>query len=371
MPLFLPLALALVLLLPACGEQVRGSHAESVATIREQPLRVKQQRLPVVDVDAEVWARIVATFGPRVRRNGALFSTPSICLHCLRLHGLNARFADELIDQSEDVLAALLQFKCGKQLFHSRIAVKTRFGARFRPPSMLPQAATAADESHIDQVLAGLLELGLPLTSRLELDDAQVELRDVVVDSIANFSIEQPELEWTAISLILSLPPVRSWQNKYRESFSFDQLAEKLLSRSPEFGACAGIHALNALVLLSSVDTQVAVLDPDVAARVRRGVADRLTRIIANQREDGAWGLNWYSGLAEERVTADTLALVTGHLGECLLMVPEDMRVPTDTLRRAGEWLYRYLRDHLTPDSLAQAYCPMTHAAVTVRQLRR
>jgi hypothetical protein len=60
--------------------------------------------------------------------------------------------------------------------------------------------------------------------------------------------------------------------------------------------------------------------------------------------------------------------LVTGHIAEWLLYLPEDLQPPAETYRRAVQWLYQELK-RSSPSQQWEAICPFSHAACVVRQV--
>ena len=252
--------------------------------------------------------------------------------------------------------------------------VATRDGVRYRPAAELTEMRTHADESHPDQTLASLLELGLPLRSVLTLGDASSTLHAVLDDLVAGYYLQAREAEWTAVALALALPPQRSWQNRFGESTSFDALAEHLIEKPFDQVSCGGTHVFYALVVLLGAHRQAPVLSPGTESRLVQRIATLTQRVVEHQRPDGSWDMTWDGGGAprhpsDESVTARLL--VTGHLGECLLRLPDALRPGDEVLRRAGAWLWPVLRDGVRGDAFHAQFCPYTHAACVVQALRR
>src|SRR6185437_11410072 len=144
-------------------------------------------------------------------------------------------------------------------------AIPVRTGVRFPTVPADHRLATAGDESHRDQGLACLAQLGLPLSHPLQVDGLPYALKDVLQDSLANFDMHQKELEWTGMAYALYLPPLRQWRNRFGQSFSFDDLTEELLGRSLLHSPCGGSHRLILLTTLHRLDKQ----HPILSAKVR------------------------------------------------------------------------------------------------------
>lgn len=149
----------------------------------------------------------------------------------------------------------------------------------------------AEREAHRDQLLAVLGEIGIPLDAPVTTDRGPKPLRGLLDDSVANFSLDQGEIEWTALAYALYLPPQRQWTDKFGTAFQFDQLARELMRRElGEQRACSGTHLLYSLAVLCRVDESEPVLSQDTRRELRRYLAAMSDRAAASQRIDGSWG---------------------------------------------------------------------------------
>lgn len=321
---------------------------------------------------------MVRAFEPRVTTGKGRISTPSLCVHSLRIHGLDARFDDTLLPDGATVLRALTDDAFAREVFGAPLLHETRWGARYRPKGETPDAYTNANANHVDQTLASLIELGVPLTAPLALAHRRMTIQDVLRDAISNFSLEEPECEWTSVALALALPPTRTWSNRFGERFSFDTLATHLATRDFRQLSCGGTHVLYAMLVLDRVHAERPVLGAAAARGLRARIDGMLARIRASQRPDGSWDHRWF---ADRDTLRDSKALrapadlvgrivMTGHIGECLLLLPEPRQLPHEIMRRAGAWLWKHLPAQVRLQSLAKNFCPLTHAAVVVGALR-
>jgi hypothetical protein len=235
---------------------------------------------------------------------------------------------------------------------------------------------TQADEAHPDQNLSALAELGVPLSRALMVGGQTIHVRDILTDLIANFSLRKTEVEWMAISLSLYLPPQREWADKFGDRTSFDDLALALTSMELERQSCAGTHVFQAMVLLCLADQAAPVLTEGPREELLVRIAHLVESMESTQGLDGTWGLHWFSepgsSSGNDRKVDDNLLLVTGHLAEFSLYLPADMRPTDEVLRRAGEWLWSRLRETKNADAkFLSRFCPWTHAACAVRQMRQ
>src|SRR5262249_43658660 len=135
--------------------------------------------------------------------------TPSGCLHALRVMGADATLTDSVLTSGAAVIRSLTDNEFAVRVYGHSILSPTRFGLRYRPPAVLFEQRTSADEIHDNQFLAYLAEFGTPLDAATMVDGDTLPLRDVLADTLATFDLEKRELEWTSIALTLYLPPQR------------------------------------------------------------------------------------------------------------------------------------------------------------------
>ena len=222
-------------------------------------------------------------------------SSSSTLLHLLRVHGKSGQIEGGEPSSGEAILKLLTDESAGAAYFGQSPVVHTASGARFPTREKSPTDDRSL-EQHRDQTLAGLGELGLPLSYPLKVGDRTASLRDVLRDSIANFHLRQEEIAWTAMAYVLYLPPIRAWANRYGERFTFDDLADELQRRPMDKESCAGIHILCALTLLARVNAEARVLSggarparrPPSPLRLRGRADSAARRIVAGVVESSS-----------------------------------------------------------------------------------
>ena len=297
--------------------------------------------------------------------------SPSFCLHVMRLHGPKAMVVVPGNETPEPAMQFLLDSETGTKHNRASAIVVTDYGIRF--PTMMAGSnlSTRGDESHRDQCLASLGELGIELSRECTINGQTFQLRDALADSLANFQMTQSEIEWTTVAYAHYLPPARQWKNRYGETFTFDQLAEELMQRPLATASCGGTHLLMSLTVLLRVDQMEPILSKPTRERSRRFVEDAVVRVIGQQDADGSWpttagrppqtdegDLVVHASIPDN---ASTRLLMTGHILEWLLYLPSDIDVPADAARRAAFWLEHTVRD-FDVKHLGEQICPMTHA---------
>ncbi|MDR3637799.1 MAG: hypothetical protein P4L84_28595 [Isosphaeraceae bacterium] len=301
----------------------------------------------------------------------------SFFLHVLRLHGLDGRFDHPSLKTGRDVLRLLTDERFGRSYFGAPAVTRTRHGVEFIGAGASLEEHELASETHRDQCLASLAELGLPLSTPLLVGDEHLTLQAALSDSLANFHLKQEEFPWTAIAYTLYLPPQREWVNKFGERYTFDDLVDRLLTTPFEKASCGGTHLGYALTLLYRVDREHApILSPAARGRLNERLARTVAAVLQNQAADGSWSLDWgralYSSVdapSQDAASAEGQLLATGHLAEWLLYLPREYAVPDDRLSRAGLWLQSRLGE-FQGDSVSDGIvCPYTHAACVLRAL--
>jgi hypothetical protein len=300
----------------------------------------------------------------------------SYCLHLMRVHGRPAPSARGPSSPETDPLRLLTVAEAGRAYFGHPASVRTRSGVCFPTGTVAAARNDGADEIHRDHTLASFAELGLPLSMPLVVDGGPAELRDVLRDSLANFHLEQKEAAWTALAYALYLPPVRSWTNRFGEQYTFDDLAGALLGSSLQEASCGGIHVIFTLTVLLRADAQEPIFSAAARARLREYLANCVAVATKAQGEDGSWPPTWNTpllpkatreGLSPEDSAVNRLVM-TGHLAEWMLYLPDGLRPTDEVLHRAAVWLLAALSAR-SPADTERDFCPCSHACCVLRQL--
>jgi hypothetical protein len=295
----------------------------------------------------------------------------SYCCHLLRLYGLDG-FRHSRFGSGREVVDVLTDQKLSETWFGEPMFFQTRNGLRYRSPKY---QKFFTGENHRDICLATFAELGLPLTTPMTGLDESFSLRDLLRDSVENFDIKQKELPWTTVAFALYLPPRRGWTNRYRESFTFDDLANALMETPLDKGSCGGAHLVYAMTILWRADFSVACLSESVRDALARSLRQRTVATVESQAKEGYWTLDWHvpgkatsEARRSPREMPDTRLVATGHLLEWLEMLPVEFQPSQDVYRRAARWLCAALEKRLQVTSFAE-FCPCIHATCAVRAL--
>ncbi len=300
----------------------------------------------------------------------------STCLHLLKMFGPDASV--DLHDGSKlRLLDILTNANLGAAVFKDPPVVRTRYGVRF--PTGRFSENPQANETHRDQCLATFAEIGLPLSTPLSIGKQEFQLQDVLQDSVANFHLEQLELEWSTLAYVEYLAPVtRVWTNRYGESFSFDDLATELLNGRWWGQSCGGLHCLMALSSLYQANSEHHILTTKIQSKTDAKLRELVALSARQQQHDGSWHPGWTTPQVDtsgklvallpyrnQMITSVEYVLATGHANEWLYSLPQEFDVPEEVVAKATDWLLQAL-EKSTPSDRWNNFCPWSHAVVII-----
>lgn len=250
-------------------------------------------------------------------------------------------------------------------VFGSTPMIRTRNGMRYFLAKD-PLSSSSFGEAHRDQCLATFAVLNLPLSYTIRMRSESLSLQHILAESIANFGMEQGELTWTAQAYTKYLPPKKEWINRFGQSTSFSDLANKLLSSNLMEQSCGGTHVVGALVEIYAAHLRHEILDVKTAARVKSFLIFIVEEARERQLSDGTWNFQWCAKNARTPLPSIyQQLLVTGHLLEVLLRIREVLPVPREPLVRAAEALPPLLEAPELEGAVSML-CPFTHASRAV-----
>lgn len=238
---------------------------------------------------------------------------------------------------------------------------------------------------HRDSVLRTFGELGYssktPLLAvkaaadRESLEDfQQATIEDLVHGSVAYFDPEQ-EIEWTVEALARYLAPQQSWTNRFGATFSFDDLARKLVRRPLGRGSCRGLHVPYALICLYRINQQHGIVSDSVRRQIEDYFHDRSRGLERKQNRGGMfleiadplWKADRKKDPHEDRskwISTEGLSTLSHHL-DWIALAPEGLRPKRDTVARAAEAMLRGLRPW-TMYVRSTEYAPLSHAGTSL-----
>ena len=330
---------------------------------RNEPIRIGSLYDDPNVVSDEQLARALEKLKPRFR--GA---RPKINFidHALRFWGAEATFDDPECLSGVELREMLLDHRRFRGAWGTEapallvadaagVAVRTREGD-----------ATA---SHVDHTLASLAEAGTPLDYPVITPQGEMRLQAVLERSLAQFSLNQHEYEWSALAYALYLPDAKRWYSTEGQEITFDRLAQRIMRQRFAQGVCSGNHRLHTLIMFLRVDDQVQILSPGMRQRVIEHLQDATARFVASQHAEGFWESDWPGNeidgsAASSDAPPDRLAeriLVTGHILESWALAPPEIQPSREVAIRAGQWLTATI-DSLTPAQVQAYYTYLSHA---------
>ena len=348
-----------------------GRGTPSSIKVRSSPILIRPQPEPCLRVPEEDMRKIRAQVEPLDEAMNV-----SLYLHALRVAGLDTEYQRGKLASSRETLKLFADDEFSTKILGTPLIVRTPHGVR-----CAPEYVGGQKESHRDFSLAVLSEQGLPASFSIAVGDESFTLKDFLADSIANFHLGQEEIEWTALTYAMWLPPERTWVNKFGETFAFDQLATELMQRPLDKSVCVGSHVVQAMIVMARVDHEEC---PILSSDVRDQLMDRLAQIVreaeATQAADGSWGPDWYERLLDDRGpeprgrsidsrSVEGRLLATGHISEWLMLLPEGLRVSNDRFARSGRWLHAQLKG-VDSEFVKNNFCPCTHGAIVLEMVR-
>lgn len=277
-----------------------------------------------------------------------------------------------LITSGEDALKALTDEETAIRLFGKSPFLKTESGIHY---ALFDDSSVGVEvgEAHRDQCLAVFAALGLPASTPIRLKTGTNSIADLIFDSLASFSLDQKELEWSAMAFAKYVPPQTAWTNRAGTRISFSTLVQKLLQVDLNSEKCAGTHVLEALIRIHAADRRDPFLDVGTRDRLNTHLKSTIAEIVRKQRADGSWGRSWCAAVDENSEVMSPFQisfLVTGHLAEILNELNPDLRPAPAVYERAAGWITNSIA---SAEIKANGFwvCPFTHAARGARDILR
>jgi hypothetical protein len=299
----------------------------------------------------------------------------SAVIHAMHLGGPSYLVPHPTLESGMPAIETILNNQLAKEYYKGAPPlVTTRFGVRCRLVVRRDASIQPEREAHSGQLLAAFAEAGIPLSTVLTTSTNTHTVADLLKDSIATFSLEEPQIEWLATGLALYLAPKKTWTNKFGNTFSFDDLAQHLMQSrfdDPEL-SCRGIHLLYSLAVIYQVDLKTQILSEALHRRLTAFLATWSLHLSETQLATGRWPDNWSESqpgaISPPSEGIDRVGvIVVGHHLEWLYLLPEGMVPPDRSFILATRWLLEKVR-LATQEQLHKDYCPFSHAVFSIGQ---
>jgi hypothetical protein len=238
--------------------------------------------------------------------------------------------------------------------------IRTRNGLRYRLIATTSGDDSEVGESHRDQCLATFGLLQYRLDEPIRLKSADLAIRDLLTESIANFTYEQGELSFTAQAYAHYLPPINHWTDRFGRTTDFSELARYLINHEQPGQSCAGLHVVDAVAQIVEADYRTGVLDASTRRVAHQYLQEFLEAVSRNQRDDGSWDTAWNRpiGSAPPPAAVSAQLLATGHILEILHRLQPP--APPRLIARSTKWVLANVSD-VKVERLPRAICPLTH----------
>lgn len=345
-------------------------HADNIAHGTRAPLPLQRAGQPavnttqIVDSGPNTIMDFTSQVGSALRRTK--LSTSGI-VHLMYLEGATAKF-NGLDGEEYRCIDVLLHARQSTRALGTPTVATTRNGFCFYSP-VAKTHEELASETHVDQCLAALGQLGVSIDEPVSTEVRSGTLSGVVKEAVAMFDINSREIEWTTIALAKYVAPQTTWKNRFGESHNFDDVAKLLCRKDLLAASCAGLHVIDAIATLIATDSKSRILSDAIASEASDFLRAAIHSMRVTQLPSGAWPTNWHSGgisqAAEQNADVDESFLVTAHIAKLL---SEQLGNPGEDrqLLQAIIWLKKTLPNMLTSNN---SLCPSVHAIQAIRQV--
>ena len=228
-----------------------------------------------------------------------------------------------------------------------------------------------ASVSHRDHLIGTLAECGVPLEHPIHSVDGTFQFNDLLNYAVQEFSLNQREYEWTALSLALFVADGNAWYTKEGQEIDFDLLADRIMRQRQPQGVCYGNHRLYTLAILLRINEQMhaqndKLLSEKAVAKVENYLLKTTAKLMKSQSIAGYWDGNW----PDKRMPIpdpntnelSRRVLATGHALEWWAMAPKKLHPPRETIIRASQWLAKTIIE-MDAKQIEKNYTFLTHAA--------
>lgn len=333
--------------------------------LREVPLEVAPQYDEPLMVTDEQLRRVLRKLRPRLQGTQTRIGHVD---HNLRFWGAQAQFDDPQFVSGEDLRRLLTDHRYFETLYGDEaeekpllIEVEEDDGVRVR------EFQGKMSASHDDHTMACLAEVGTPLDYPIRTLQREATFRDIVEQSLRDFSLNQPEYEWSSLTYALFVKD-HQWITGEGQRVSFDLLADRIMRQEMPQGVCMGNHRLHSLVMLLRVDEMwdgpTELLTDEARRRIVAFLSEMTRKLVAHQHPDGFWNVDWPTATPASREPTrrdgDELSdriIATGHALEWWALVPNQYSasvLPDREVRvRAAQWLVRTIDEMSAQDVVA------------------
>lgn len=294
------------------------------------------------------------------------------------LHTLLIRGKDAELQVGEEVRVRIIDVLTDCQYWDrffdgESVLFKTKYGIQCAGATVSYKTLNQKRQSHVDQLIGVFGEIGVPPSFPIFTRQGGGSVGDVIRDSVANFSLQAEELEWTAVAYAQYLE-VDSWCNKFGQKFTFGQLVGELISRyRKKTASCGGTHIVTSLVFIANSQEPKRFLTNSEADLLREFLAGCVLDAVESQNGAGGWSYGWNDPTFnivsyDSKADFEMELLVTGHTLEWLRILPQELVPDSQVFERGAARVLQLLSVSGVLNSYDN-YCQRTHALRSVREL--
>lgn len=185
-------------------------------------------------------------------------------------------------------------------------------------------------QGHVDQFVAEMVQIGLPLDREFIVDGTSYTFMDFVRQSQARVRVTSvEEASWSLVVLADCLGTGISWTNSFGETLSFEDLVRYELDQDVENAACGGAHRLFGLCWARQTHIRRGGQDVGVWREVAEKMKHYQQRARELQNPDGSLSTESFRGPGNSSDMKQRIS-TTGHVLEwlALSMTDEELREP-------------------------------------------
>lgn len=318
---------------------------------------------PLYNDDTVVTDQELATVLKQVQpRFPAKHLKPNFVEHALRTWSVKARFRDPNVMSGEAMADFLMDH--GKYI--------ASWGDDTKPLMSEQDTGVAirwgkdyCASVHHDHWLACLTEAGVDLNAPIYVPgNRQRTIHDALNYAMAEFRVDEVEVEWSAMAFGLWISPQKGWTNREGRSVTFDLLVDRLVRGDQKFGVCAGTHRVYAIMLLVRLDDEYHILSEKARKKAWEHLEFVRDQITVSQFPDGYWASDWSAGKSSvEHPVEEELykrVIATGHHLEWLAIAPKELHPPHEQIRKAARWIID-TTVRQSPDDILKSYTFFSH----------
>ncbi len=350
----------------AIGRSSELEARRALPPLRPEPLALEPLHDEPSVVSDEQLRRVLSRLGVRFR--GAETSVGHAD-HLLRTWGARADLSARGLMTGGEMLRLLLDHGRFQEVYgggEAPLLIDEGDGVRVRV------GEGTASSAHTDHLLATLAEIGTSLDQQVVTASRRTTYRALLEQSLRDFSLNQAEYEWSALTYALFLR-VDRWRTSEGQEVTFDRLAERLMRERVPNGVCSANHRLYALAAFLRADARVReergapMLSADARDRVTSFLHRMTETLVRHQHPQGFWNFDWPAAAPaaaepserEGDRPGDRL-IATGHALEWWALAPAELTPPVPVASAAGQWLVSAV-DALSDDEIQRYGSYLSH----------